>query len=89
MIRVRRAGYVTGPPPSGHVSIADHADHLAALLDTLHIERTHIVVHSSSANMALQLAADRPERSALVASSWSSQPEPATRGLRMTQSVNP
>ena len=62
VIRVRRAGYVTGPPPSGHVSIADHADHLAALLDTLHIERAHIVAHSSSANMALQLAADRPER---------------------------
>ena len=35
---------------------------LAALLDTLHIERAHIVAHSSSANMALQLAADRPER---------------------------
>lgn len=62
VVRVRRAGYVAGAAPPRHLSLADHADHLDALLDTLNVERAHIVGHSSGALIALQLAAARPER---------------------------
>jgi len=62
VVRVRRAGYVAGSAPPRHLSLADHADHLDALLDTLNVERAHIVGHSSGALIALQLAAARPKR---------------------------
>jgi pimeloyl-ACP methyl ester carboxylesterase len=59
VIRVRRAGY-GGPTPSRHLTIADHARHVAALADHLGLERIHWVGHSSSCQMGLQLALDRP-----------------------------
>ena len=59
VVRVRRAGY--GPmPPSRHLTIADHARHVAALADHLGLERIHWVGHSSSCQIGLQLALDRP-----------------------------
>ena len=61
VIRVRRAGY--GPtPPSEPVSIRGHAQHLAALLRSLDIGKVHVVGHSSGALIALQLAADEPDK---------------------------
>jgi pimeloyl-ACP methyl ester carboxylesterase len=61
VIRVRRAGY--GPtPPSAPVSIREHARHLAALLKLLNLGKAHVVGHSSGALIALQLAADEPEK---------------------------
>jgi hypothetical protein len=33
VIRMLRAGYTSGPAPTGHLSIADHAAHCAALLE--------------------------------------------------------
>jgi pimeloyl-ACP methyl ester carboxylesterase len=44
----------------GPVSIAQHAGHLHSLMRYLEIERAHIVGHSSSGNIALQLALDAP-----------------------------
>src|SRR5438552_12304432 len=61
VIRMLRAGYASGPTPAGHVTVADQAAHCAALLDTLGIEHTHIVAHSSGCVIALQLALDRPD----------------------------
>ncbi|HEY5858286.1 MAG TPA: alpha/beta hydrolase [Aldersonia sp.] len=61
VIRVIRAGYTAGPAPLGHVTIADHAAHCAALLDTLGIEHADILAHSSGSVIALQLALDRSE----------------------------
>jgi pimeloyl-ACP methyl ester carboxylesterase len=61
VIRIRRAGYTSGSSPTEHLSIAGHAEHCAALLDTLGIEQAHVVGHSSSALMAVELAADRPQ----------------------------
>ena len=64
VVRIRRAGY-GGPMPSRHLTIADHARHAAALADHLGLERLHWVGHSSSCQIGLQLALDRPS---LVAS---------------------
>jgi pimeloyl-ACP methyl ester carboxylesterase len=61
VIRVRRAGYTSGSAPTSHLTIGAHAQHCAQLLDTLGIERAHVVGHSSSALIAVELAATRPE----------------------------
>lgn len=61
VIRVRRAGYTSGPVPAGPVSMADHAAHCGALLDALGVGRAHVVGHSSASVIALQLALDRPD----------------------------
>jgi pimeloyl-ACP methyl ester carboxylesterase len=60
VVRIRRAGY-GGPMPSRHLTIADHARHAAALADHLGLERIHWVGHSSSCQIGLQLALDRPD----------------------------
>ena len=60
LIRYHKRGWVGSthtPPP---VSIGDHADDAAALLDHLGIRRAHIAGHSSGAAVAAQLALDRP-----------------------------
>lgn len=57
-----RAGYdPTAPAPSRHLTLADHAQHCAAVLDSLGIGQAHVLAHSSGSLIALQLAADRPE----------------------------
>jgi pimeloyl-ACP methyl ester carboxylesterase len=58
-IRLIRAGYACGPP-ARHVTVAGHARHCAAVLDTLHITQAHVLAHSSGRLPALQLALDRP-----------------------------
>jgi 3-oxoadipate enol-lactonase len=62
LIRYHRAGYAGSSHPWGEVSIGDHARHCRGLLDHLGIERAHLVGHSSSADMALQMALDAPDR---------------------------
>lgn len=64
VVRVRRAGY-GGQAPFRHLTIADHARHAGALADHLGLERIHWVGHSSSCQIGLQLALERPN---LVAS---------------------
>ena len=58
-IRYHRAGYAGSSHLWGDVTIADHAA-VDGLLDHLGIERAHLVGHSSSADMALQVALDAP-----------------------------
>ena len=60
VVRIHRAGY-TGSEPSRHLTIADHAVHLATLADHLGLAHAHWVGHSSGCQMVLQLARDRPE----------------------------
>jgi pimeloyl-ACP methyl ester carboxylesterase len=60
IVRYHRAGYAGSSRVAGRVSIADQAAHLRALMRHLGIERAHIVGHSSSGNIALQLALDAP-----------------------------
>ena len=59
VIRVRRGGYGS-MTPSRHLTIADHAHYVGALADHLGLERIHWVGHSSSCQIGLQLALDRP-----------------------------
>jgi pimeloyl-ACP methyl ester carboxylesterase len=57
-----RAGYdPTVPAPSRHLTLADHAQHCAAVLDSLGIGQAHVLAHSSGSLIGLQLAADRPD----------------------------
>jgi pimeloyl-ACP methyl ester carboxylesterase len=61
LIRYHRVGYVGSSRLPGPVSIAQQAVHCRSLMHHLGIERAHLVGHSSSAMMALQLALDAPE----------------------------
>ena len=61
LIRIVRAGYTAGRPPTRHLTVADHAEHCATLLDALDVPRALVVAHSSGSVIALQLAVDRPD----------------------------
>ena len=56
-----RAGYGNSDRLPGPVTIADHAAHCRQLMRHVGIARAHVVAHSSSATIALQLALHRPE----------------------------
>jgi 3-oxoadipate enol-lactonase len=56
-----RAGFAGSDRVEGALSMADHAEHCRLLLGELGIDRAHVVGHSSSALIALQLALDAPE----------------------------
>jgi pimeloyl-ACP methyl ester carboxylesterase len=60
LVRYHRVGYGGSSHLPGPVSLADQAAHCRSLLRHLGIERAHVVGHSSSANIALQLALDAP-----------------------------
>ena len=57
---------------------ADHAEHCALLLRALGIERAHVVGHSSSAVIALQLALDHRDVVATLALMEPARPVPPT-----------
>jgi pimeloyl-ACP methyl ester carboxylesterase len=56
-----RAGFAGSSRVAGPISMAEHAKHCLLLMRHLEIERAHIVGHSSSAVIALQLALDFPD----------------------------
>ena len=61
VIRMLRAGYTDAPPPTAPSSIGAHAGNCAATLEHLDVGAAHIVGHSSSCVIALQLALGRPD----------------------------
>jgi pimeloyl-ACP methyl ester carboxylesterase len=61
VVSYHRVGYAGSSRAAGPVSIAQQAAHCSSLMRDLRIERAHIVGHSSSANMVLQLALDAPD----------------------------
>lgn len=62
VLETRRVGYdTTAPMPARQLTIADHARHCAAVLDSLQIRQAHVLGHSSGSLIGLQLAVDRPE----------------------------
>ena len=67
LIRYHRAGYAGSIPVGDPVDVAGHAAHCRALLRHLGVDRAHLVGHSSSGNMAIQLALDSPDMVASVA----------------------
>jgi pimeloyl-ACP methyl ester carboxylesterase len=61
LLSYHRSGYAGSSRLAGAVSFAQQAAHCRALMRHLGIERAHVVGHSSSASMALQLALDAPD----------------------------
>ncbi len=60
VIRTRRAGYGSHSP-GNHLTIGDHARHIGTLVDQLGLDKIHWVDHSSSCQMGLELAINRPD----------------------------
>jgi pimeloyl-ACP methyl ester carboxylesterase len=61
VLTYHRVGCVGSSPIAGPVSLAQQAAHCRSLMRHLGIERAHVVGHSSSGNIALQLALDAPD----------------------------
>jgi pimeloyl-ACP methyl ester carboxylesterase len=80
LLRYHRAGFAGSDRVHGPIGIADHAAHCARLMGLLEIERGHIVGHSSSALIALQLALDFPEAVQTLALMEPARPTPPTEG---------
>ena len=78
LLNYHRAGFAGSDRILGPVSIAQHAAHCARLMRHLGIERAHIVGHSSSAVIALQLALDSPDAVHTLALMEPARPVPAT-----------
>lgn len=78
VLRYHRAGFAGSDRVDGPVSMADHAAHCAELMRGLGIERAHVVGHSSSAVIALQLALDFPEAVQTLALMEPARPVPQT-----------
>jgi 3-oxoadipate enol-lactonase len=74
-----RAGYGASGRPEVALSIADHARQCALLMGDVGIEPAHVVGHSSSATIALQLALDFPDAVQTVVSMEAARPVPQTQ----------
>ena len=77
-IRYHRAGFAGSERIEGALSLAEHAAHCARLMRHLGIERAHLVGHSSSADIALQLALDYPDAVQTLALMEPARPVPPT-----------
>jgi pimeloyl-ACP methyl ester carboxylesterase len=73
-----RAGFGGSSVIDGPISMADHAEHCRLLMRQLDIERAHIVGHSSSAVIALQLAVDAPDAVQTLVLMEAARPVPST-----------
>jgi pimeloyl-ACP methyl ester carboxylesterase len=78
LLSYHRAGFGGSSRIKGPVSMADHARHCRLLMDQLGIEQAHIVGHSSSVAVALQLALDAPEVVRTVVAMDAARPAPPT-----------
>jgi pimeloyl-ACP methyl ester carboxylesterase len=78
LLRYHRAGFASSSPIDGPVSMADHARHCLLLMRQLGITRAHVVGHSSSVPIALQLALDAPEAVHTIVSMDAARPAPQT-----------
>ena len=78
LLRYHRAGFAGSDGIEGPISIADHAAHCALLMRRLGLERAHVVGHSSSALIALQLALDSPGAAGTLTLMEPARPVPPT-----------
>ena len=78
LLSYHRAGFAGSSRIEGSINMADHADHCRLLMRRVGIERAHIVGHSSSAMIALQLALDFPDSAQTLVLMESARPTPAT-----------
>ena len=84
VIRPIRPGSGRSPAPDEKASIAAHARSCGELMRKLGVERAHLVGHSSSCCIGLQLALDSPE---LVASLVLFEPARPSGKVREAHSV--
>ena len=82
LLRYHRAGFAESDGVPGPIGLAEHAAHCARLLGGLGIERAHVVGHSSSADIALQLALDHPESVQSLVLMEAARPVPPTDDQR-------
>jgi pimeloyl-ACP methyl ester carboxylesterase len=78
LLRYHRAGFAGSDAPPTPIDMAGHAAHCARLLARLGIERAHVVGHSSSAVIALQLALDFPDAVRSLTLMETARPVPPT-----------
>jgi len=78
LLHYHRAGFAGSDGVPGPISLAEHAAHCARLMRRLGIERAHVVGHSSSADIALQLALDHPESVQSLVLMATARPVPPT-----------
>ena len=78
LLNYHRAGFGGSTRVDGPISIADHAAHCRRLMHHVGIERAHIVGHSSSAAIALQVALDAPEAAKTLTLMDAARPAPQT-----------
>jgi pimeloyl-ACP methyl ester carboxylesterase len=78
LLRYHRAGYGASSPIRTQVAIADHSRHCRILMDQLELGSAHVVGHSSSALIALQLAVDFPAAVRTLALLEPARPAPQT-----------
>ena len=76
VLRYHRVGFGGSSRVEGPICMADHAEHCRLLLQQLGIERAHVVGHSSSALIALQLALDAPDAVQSLALMDAARPAP-------------
>ena len=78
LLSYHRAGFAGSSRVEGSISMGEHAEHCRLLMRRVGIERAHIVGHSSSAVIALQLALDFPDTVQTLVLMESARPTPAT-----------
>jgi pimeloyl-ACP methyl ester carboxylesterase len=78
LLSYHRAGFADSSRIEGSIDMAEHAHHCRLLMRAVGIERAHIVGHSSSAMIALQLALDFPDAVQTLVLMESARPTPAT-----------
>jgi pimeloyl-ACP methyl ester carboxylesterase len=78
LVNYHRAGFAGSTGVPGPITIAEHAAHCRLVMRHLGIERAHVVGHSSSADIALQLALDHPAAVHTLALLEPARPVPPT-----------
>lgn len=78
LLSYHRAGFGRSSRPQGPLTLADHAAHCRQLMRQVGIERAHIVGHSSSAAIVLQLALDCPDAVHTLVLMDAARPAPPT-----------
>jgi pimeloyl-ACP methyl ester carboxylesterase len=78
LLSYHRAGFGGSSQVEGPVTMADHAGHCRLLMDRLGIQRAHVVGHSSSVAVVLQLALDAPDAVHTLVLMDAARPAPVT-----------
>src|SRR5262245_29795474 len=78
LLSYHRAGFGGSSSIDHPITMVEHAEHCRRLMHHLGIERAHVVGHSSSVPIALQLALDAPEVVQTIVAMDTARPSPVT-----------